>query len=160
MLMFVLLEFPELFTEPPVPPWPTAVALPPVAFDEELELLLDCEDELLLEFDVLLLELLLVLGVVGGATGWHWNVCPPSATTAPFAEEVPAGTWIQFPLHCGHAKDAPAVHKTNTAAERNFFIRNLLLPITPARGSCLRDQVVFPARNATLSITSMCNGVE
>ena len=55
MFTFVLLEFPEFFTEPPAPPCPIAVALPPVAFELlfefDFELLLDCDEEFALLFD-------------------------------------------------------------------------------------------------------------
>jgi hypothetical protein len=51
--------------------------LPPVAFDEELELLLDCEDELLFALEVLLDPG--VLGVVGVA-GTQMNAIPSTTS--------------------------------------------------------------------------------
>ena len=74
--MLVLVELPEFFTEPPAPPCPPAppiaveTALPPLAVEDELELLfdLDWEDELLFELELFVFVMMLPAGgVVPGA---------------------------------------------------------------------------------------------
>jgi hypothetical protein len=102
-------ELPELLT-PDVD-----IALPPVAFEEEVE------PEFALLDELLLLVVALGGGVVEGGV-WHWNVKPLSTTTFPGASPVPVPTVpvgtctrmsfpVQFHANAGKLNSASAMNK-------------------------------------------------
>ena len=109
--MLVLVELPEFFTEPPAPPCPPVppiaveTALPPLAVEDELELLfdLDWEDELLFELELFVFVMMLPAGgvVPGGTTShsYNWPATPSFAvprnnwpSPSPYVPAVPVGT--------------------------------------------------------------------